>query len=35
MAASNESIKKGGKIISMEETYKKANKQAQKLLKKY
>lgn len=34
MEASNVSMKKGGKIISMEETYKKGEKEAQKLLKK-
>lgn len=34
MEASNESVKKGGKIISMEDTYKKGQKQADKLLKK-
>lgn len=35
MEASNVSKAKGGKIISMEETYKKAEKRANKLLKKY
>jgi hypothetical protein len=34
MEASNESARKGGKIISMEETYKKGEKEAKKLLKK-
>jgi len=35
MEASNESVKKGGKIISMEDTFKKGQKQANILLKKY
>lgn len=34
MEASNQSMKKGGKIISMEETYKKGMKDAKKLIKK-
>jgi len=34
MEASNQSMKKGGKIISMEETYKKGMKDARKLIKK-
>jgi hypothetical protein len=32
MEASNESQRKGGKIISMEETYRKAEKEARKLI---
>ncbi|MDD3667720.1 MAG: gfo/Idh/MocA family oxidoreductase, partial [Bacteroidales bacterium] len=34
MEASNQSMRKGGKIISMEETYKKGMKDARKLIKK-